>query len=437
MQRTHSDTPPNQSRTASGTPSRSPWPAHILPTPRSEDSWIEVSSRPSSSSLSSAADEIITTGLRVQHDSNARRRRRPRRALSEGLHIGLNPTSAGGSSQEEYEESESESDQVMTSSNEGGGIRASPLHQEWRPAIHAAFSSASSDNMSMGGEDEDESATAIGVPRSREQPFTPQPNVFTHPPSGRTQQQSASYFSSRSAPRQPAQRQQSYSSHTPYNAISPTHQADHDAALRASLSTLLSCAAAARGLPKSGKSTTPAQPVQPIANPSAMEPMSLGMVPESVALGGGAASEPSSSPSPTDPNTRNHPADKAKRKAAATATAAGTTNARSSSKDRRAVKKARRGSGGSSAMTTGYSMDDVSPTLLTWVVSAGVVVLVSALSFSAGYAAGREAGRVEGFGGVGGAEGRGCGGEVAREVGRSGLGLRRLRWGGGNASVIV
>ena len=73
----------------------------------------------------------------------------------------------------------------------------------------------------------------------------------------------------------------------------------------------------------------------------------------------------------------------------------------------------------------------ISPTLMTWVVSAGVVVLFSAISFSAGYAIGREVGRVEaggwGVGGVGGgAGGEGMLGEGAgMEVGR---GLRKLRW---------
>ena len=64
----------------------------------------------------------------------------------------------------------------------------------------------------------------------------------------------------------------------------------------------------------------------------------------------------------------------------------------------------------------------VSPTLMTWVVSAGVVVLFSAISFSAGYAIGREVGRMEV--GSGGAAGDGviCG----REMGR---GLRKLRLG--------
>ena len=63
-------------------------------------------------------------------------------------------------------------------------------------------------------------------------------------------------------------------------------------------------------------------------------------------------------------------------------------------------------------------------------------MLVSALSFSAGYAVGREAGAVEagsGWAAAGGEGVRGCG----KEVGRSGLGLRRLRWGGGAGAVRV
>lgn len=57
---------------------------------------------------------------------------------------------------------------------------------------------------------------------------------------------------------------------------------------------------------------------------------------------------------------------------------------------------------------------------MTWVVSAGVVVLFSAISFSAGYAIGREVGRVEAAGG-------GWGGEGADWM-MGERGLRKLRW---------
>lgn len=76
-------------------------------------------------------------------------------------------------------------------------------------------------------------------------------------------------------------------------------------------------------------------------------------------------------------------------------------------------------------------MQEVSPTLLTWVVSAGVVVLVSALGFSVGYVIGKEAGHAEAVGmqlhAVGGEAGR-CGKEVTGGLQGTGLGLRKLRW---------
>jgi len=140
------------------------------------------------------------------------------------------------------------------------------------------------------------------------------------------------------------------------------------------------------------------------------------MVPESVALG----EEPTPVDQPSAVSSRrvsnaSTGADKYKRKATIS------SNTRSNSKDRRAVKKARR---------TGPLTDEISPTLLTWVVSAGVVVLVSAISFSAGYVVGREAGHAEVMGQLGsvGAEAGSCGKEAASEFGRAGSGLRRLRW---------
>lgn len=63
----------------------------------------------------------------------------------------------------------------------------------------------------------------------------------------------------------------------------------------------------------------------------------------------------------------------------------------------------------------------VTPTLFTWVATAGVVVVLSALSFGAGYTVGKEAGRFEGQFAGDVEQVRSC----AREAGRSGLGLRR------------
>lgn len=373
------------------------------------ESWVEIGSGPSSASLSSAADEIITTGLTVQHDSNMHRRaRRSRGGGHFSIGTGHRVANAGGnSSQEEYEESESESDRVMTSSNEGLG--PSPLRHELHRPARSPQSVASSETMSEKDDDEDdENATAVNYPRSRRQ-FEPRPNAFSHPS---TQQpirsQSGTVYTPRRTASRPAAalRQHSYPEHTPYNAAAPSHQGpDHDEALRASLSTLLSAAAAVRGLPK------PGQPRSQQHASSRVDPTTLRMVPESVALGG---ITEESSLAPSSPRTASSsPSDKSKRK-----------DVRSSSKDRRAVKKARR---------TGPVVEEISPTLLTWVVSAGVVVLVSALSFSAGYVVGKESGHAEAMGQLGsaGAEAGSCAREAASGIKGTGLGLRKLRWTGG------
>ncbi|ORY09435.1 hypothetical protein BCR34DRAFT_371261 [Clohesyomyces aquaticus] len=399
----------------------------------SEESWIEIGSRPSSSSLSSAADEIITTGLRVQHDSNLHRRRR--RSMGQfrigGHGGGGHRETGGGSSQEEYEESESESDRVMTSSSEGLG--PSPLQQEIRRPSRNAYSVASSET--EGDDEDDENATAVNYPRSSARGFEPRPTVFSHPPTAPAVglPEGQNLPSRRPAARPSSQRHSYPQQHLPFTAMSPAHQADHDEALRASLSTLLSAAAAVRGLPKPGQPRT-----LNTGNPSTrVDPTTLRLVPESVALGevpeeGTASSSPLTPSSPSTGNSPQRtspiPAEKSKRKAniSNTATANINTHIRSTSKDRRMTKKARR--------TGPVVVDEISPTLLTWVVSAGVVVLVSALSFSAGYVVGKEAGHAEALGQLGGAgsEAGRCGKEAAGEIGRAGLGLRRLRWSGGS-----
>jgi hypothetical protein len=370
--------------------------AHVM---LGTESWIDIASGPSSTSLSSATDEIITDGLTVQHDSNLHRRnnRRSRGGGQFSIGTGHRVNNPGGnSSQEEYEESESESDRVMTSSNEA--IAPSPLRQQ---------STASSETMSeRETDDDDENATAVNYPRSTRREFQPRPNAFSHPNNQQSiRSQSGTIYPPRRNPRPAGQRQHSYPQHNPYNAVAPNYQPDHDEALRASLSTLLSAAAAVRGLPKPGQPRT-APPAS-----TRVDPASLRMVPESVALGN--ISEETAS---TPRSVSSSPSEKSKRKAI--------PSARSSSKDRRAVKKARR---------TGPLIDEISPTLLTWVVSAGVVVLVSAIGFSAGYVIGKETGRAEAMGHIGsaGTEAGRCGKEAANGMKGTGLGLRKLRWGSG------
>ncbi|KAI4115333.1 MAG: hypothetical protein LQ345_004045 [Seirophora villosa] len=369
------------------------------------ESWIEVSSQPSSSSLSSAATD--DNPLRLQHDNNFRRRRRLNPQFRSPYHLQARPTSAAGSSQEEYEESESESDRIMTSSNEGLDRQLSDGISPPLPVLSASEPTSSGDN-DENDDDDDENSTALGI-LTTEPVFTPQPNAFSHPPQAaatthiNSTETPASYFQrQRAPPTRPSARsypphRTSNRSHTPFNVISPSHQADHDAALRASLSTLLSCAAAARGLPKRDSPALQSPATRPSSNK--IEPSTLRMVPESAMFG----AEEAARPRPKERRLSSSSLarhDKTKRKA-------------STSRERRdGKKKTRRG---------GVEELGISPTLLTWVVSAGVVVLFSAMSFSAGYVVGREVGRVEG-GVVGGCEGPIGGKEV-------GKGLRKLRLG--------
>jgi hypothetical protein len=335
----------------------------------------------------------------------------------------------GTSSQDEYEESESESDRVMTSSGEGpyiANILPRNAHASQAQAVHHAPNESS----------DDENRTAINYP-IHTGGFTPQPNAFTHPPSvGHTRNASqpvpGSYFpspSSRPSTRRslPSQDQPSIS-HLPQNILSPSYNAaaHHDEALRSSLNTLLSCAAAARNLSKPNAKVLPQQN-QPSARGNRVDPMSFRLIPESAlpqqqsqqptatiqeptfkpTLRRASTSTTSNSPSPaTDRITKDLHLTKRKS---------------SPSKSRRSspAKKSRHASSSDPAA--------ISPTLLTWVVSAGVVVVLSAISFSAGYSLGREAGRLEAEGFGGGLVDLGSGREAgcAREVASRSMGLKR------------
>jgi hypothetical protein len=367
------------------------------------ESWVEISSQPSSSSLSSIGDEIVTTGLRVQSDTRARRRRR-----AQGLgHVVLEPRTTGTSSQEEYEESESEEDRVMTSSNE----HVIPTGSLSRPEYDAGSDS----------DDDDENATALGKRTEAGPMFTPQPNAFSHPPSSHRQGQhtAGSYFPPHASSRYPYQPSRVASrQHSAYH----NHQADHDAALRASLTTLLSIgAAAARGLPKRNESMRG-------NNIASNEPMGLRFVPESELMGPEPAIANTSRPLSPSVQAKSSPsvlsqegAEKGKRKASL---------AKPTGEKTRALKKKR--------MQVTEEESLISPTLLAWVMSAGVVVLVSVVGFGAGYVIGREVGRQEALAGLNGttiADSSTCGREALR--GSTGS-LRRFKWGiGGAARAVV
>ncbi|EFR02189.1 hypothetical protein MGYG_05192 [Nannizzia gypsea CBS 118893] len=442
---------------------------------RSEDSWIELSSQPSSSSLSSAGttDDIITTGLRVQqlrrrrsthphhhhHHHNNNHRTGGYHVSPQDLEIGYSHRSSSttGSSQDENEETESESDRL---SNDDFPTRLHP-NMNLLPDMASQLDGTLSTDDDDDDDDEDDTSTALG--------FNPQPNAFSHPPaSTRTAQSRHSFDSARLSQNRRHSRsslpslgsRRSSVQHSPFNMISPSHQADHDAALRASLSTLLSCAAAARGLPKHDSQPSVAERSSPRAEPSSFRLLPGATDTEDEPPTGRmhVPPPPAATPSRFQPSTSPSPSPKQRsRSPISTAAAAAHGKARrraSPSKDRTSATTKKTGrpmavsspSSSTLSETANSRSSSLSPTVMTWVISAGVVVLFSAISFSAGYVLGREVGRIESgqtlYGnGLGGASepatssfatlksGAGCG----REAVQGGLG--RFRWTGGSVSA--
>ncbi|OAQ72602.1 hypothetical protein VFPPC_00534 [Pochonia chlamydosporia 170] len=380
---------------------------------RFEESWVEVASQPSSSSLSSIGDEIVTTGLRVGGPYNRRRRLQASARSLPHQQTAIH-AAAGTSSQEEYDESESDDDRMLTSSMENS-----------RPPTEDAGQGSDADSDSDGDD-----ATALG--RLSDRPvFRPQPNAFSHPP-GNVPQRSHSATSS--MPPHPhsgftrpsfSQRSQSRVNRgAGPSFMSPSVREDNDAALRASLTTLLSCAAAARGLPKSKEEAEAWRASRNGVGPSD-QPMELRFVPESELAHESMQPRPIAAGSP---RKRTSPARSPTR---ATAQADKTKRSGSAGRSPRASKKKK-------VIATSEEAALISPTLLTWVVSAGVVVLVSVVGFGAGYVIGREVGRQEAQDAL--SASLSAANETThtgREVMRSSGGLRRLRWGAGAVSKSI
>lgn len=373
------------------------------------ESWIEVASQPSSSSLSSIGDEIVTTGLRVRgSDSRDNRRRRaqaPARSVPRVQTI-IPVTETG--SQDEYDESDSEEDHVLSSSTEN----TQPSPEE---------------NMEdSDGESDGDADTALG--QAHQPVFRPQPNAFSHPPSHQRSYSSNATmsphphreftrpsFSQRSNTR--VQRGPSF--------MSPSVREDNDEALRASLTTLLSCAAAVSGLPKSKEETEAQRAAQTRVGPSS-QPMELRFVPEKELEE--ESEKPRAAATPVNKHGQSSPARSSSQTRSSSDRAKRTVP---TGRNPRATKKKR-----TAAVTAVTEETFISPTLLTWVVSAGVVVLVSVVGFGAGYVIGREVGRQEGLAASVNSvnDTASSGREVLRS---SGGGLRRFRWGDVGRSIVA
>ncbi|KAF0643642.1 hypothetical protein FPSE5266_01495 [Fusarium pseudograminearum] len=377
---------------------------------RYDESWVEVASQPSSSSLSSIGDEIVTTGLRVGNPYVRRRRLQPARSLPQQNTAIHNVSTADMSSQEEYDESDSEDDRLLTSSTEN-------THR-------------SEEEMDLDSEAESDgdNVTALGrvSDRPADQPvFRPQPNAFTHPS---TQRRDSAPAVPTAAPPHPhngltrpsfTQRSQTRPHRAGPSFMSPAVREENDAALRASLTTLLSCAHAARGLPKSKEEAEAQRAASAGVGPS-NQPMELRLVPES---------ELSQEP-PRQRRVQRPAAPSPPRKRAGGSRSPSRTSKHGSGSPTtpRATKKKK--------VTQMEEPTIISPTLLTWVVSAGVVIVVSVVGFGAGYVIGREVGRQEALAASVGSvnDTTSCGQEVIRS---SGSGLRKLRWGAVGKSIVA
>lgn len=331
----------------------------------------------------------------------------------------------------------------MTSSTENMDTRPAPGVlglQRSQTAIGPGADSSDSED--------DDNGTALGRP-SPTQPFRPQPNVFSHPPMRSNSTNSAIPPHHPSGRPSPA----SYRSHTRArnDFRSPSYQADRDEALRASLTTLLSCAAAAKSLPgrRGNNAAGPSSSGEPVlgagVGPST-QPMELRLVPESE-LGNDVSppvgpAAPKSSPRSRQPTTRttsNSSAQSVPASISSKDEKGKRTAATGQSKSQRATKKKR---------TSVSAVDDstvtwISPATLTWVLGTGVVLLVSVVGFGAGFVVGREVGRQDILNSTSGSSGAAvsagvnstCGGEVIRSTGTGTL--RRWRWGAGMGRSVI
>jgi hypothetical protein len=350
------------------------------------DSWIEIQSHPSSSSVSSIPQ--LPTTIPPPISRLATRRQRPTLELPDPPRA-ISRTST--SSQDEYSESSSESDPILSSSEDLS-----------RP------------------DEEDDDRTALGMrPRDaeaesesilREGVFTPPANAFSHPPSSRRLSSDTNYFNRPSSTPSSAIRDTGGSGRRPHlreHRTSSSYQPvqDHDAALRASLTTLLSCAAAVRPKPThtSSNENKPTTTERTTTRPST-QPAILSLLPESQIAN---TSRHHHSP----PTTQGHAGTRAV--PAAKTTKRRSPSPRSKSKDRKKLR--------SKSPSPGTAEDyAISPTVAGWLVSAGFILLFSAISFSAGYVWGKEVGRVEGE--------MSCRSEILRTENIRGGG--RVRWGG-------
>lgn len=179
-----------------------------------------------------------------------------------------------------------------------------------------------------------------------------------------------------------------------YNTFAPNHATDHDAALRASLSTLLSCAAAARGLPKSGQSQSlpGSQTQHQQGGRVAVDSLTLvreGGEPSGSANLSGKGRSLSITSTSTSSASRSPSSAQLAKTAGKKSSAERKRSGEKSKSRRRSRSRTREGSDEGE-----MSLSNIS--YMTLAISAGAVVVLGAITFSAGYALGKEVGKGEG-----------------------------------------
>lgn len=318
------------------------------------DSWIDVSSQPSDSYTSSSDDHIITAGLRI---SQARRKRR-------------------GTARPASRPQEPEPDSSDEDDNEGEG-------EDMGSLIHSM--TMSSDGYSSPDDDDEESDDEASASDTNGKVFSSSQRPGVPYRRQTTPMASSSY-----------NRGHAYSG---YNSFAPNHATDHDAALRASLSTLLSCAAAARGLPKSSQSQTSpgSQSQHQQGGRVAVDSLTLvregGEPSSSTNSGAGKSRSLSITSNATTTSASRSPSSD---QLAQTRTGKSSSAERKRSSGAKSSKSRRRSRTRTRDITEEGDMSLSNMSYMTLAISAGAIVVLSALTFSAGYALGREAGKGEG-----------------------------------------
>ncbi|KAF8472521.1 hypothetical protein BDZ91DRAFT_436739 [Kalaharituber pfeilii] len=366
-----------------------------------DDAWIEISSQPSDDTYSSP-DDFLTDGLTLSPSrGNIRRRRKHKR----------NEILPGRGLSKAYDNSAddlSEAEIIEASSGPGSSIGELPMAEDLESSSSAAGEEESNEEGEIEDYDEEDAGTMLGVGYKNDQ----RNNTVTQIHSN-----NSVYEFQRSLQSHPSQsflrHRSSHSGPSSGRNLQPhpITKADHDEALMASLSTLLSCAAAARGLPKVSQQGTSSPGITsrvPVSS-SRVQLDTLQLVPDQVMAekdirGAAVASATETTqvdgrhatsviPESTLHAKRNSTSRDSSKKRALGAQEPKTRSSSRSSRNHARHRSSSRSTKRHSKLTSTLSSTDAS--LLTLAVSAGAVIILSAISFSAGYVLGKEIGKAE------------------------------------------